>query len=256
MSPQRKVVASADDDITEQIIKATVKQIMQIAKAIANQTKIMTENCSVKEVAILKTFQGIGDDSAIGLLLEIGFVERFATSKKLASFFGIHPVYKQSGDGTWGFHMSKKGRRVPRQILYMVTISAINANPLIRETYIKHTEGGMKKMAAIGLCMHKILRIIYGMLKHKKAFDPNIDRKNREKAVYCKMKSHKDKNRRYQEFDTKAPISRRQNTRRKEQEQSQSDNITNYGIKVPVPTFNLTEYQPYVNFYRIVKEQN
>ena len=29
----------------------------------------------------------------------------------------------------------------------------------------------MKKMAAIGLCMHKILRIIYGMLKNNQAYD-------------------------------------------------------------------------------------
>jgi len=41
----------------------------------------------------------------------------------------------------------------------------------------------MEKMAAIGLCMHKILRIIYGMLKHNRAFDPEIDWKNRGKRL-------------------------------------------------------------------------
>lgn len=41
----------------------------------------------------------------------------------------------------------------------------------------------MEKMAAIGLCMHKILRIIYGMLKHNRVFDPEIDWKNRGKRL-------------------------------------------------------------------------
>jgi len=231
----KKSIASSSDDITEQIIQATVKQIKQLVKAIKTQTKIMAENCSVPEVDILKTFKGIGDLSAIGLILEIGSVERFATSKKLASFFGLHPVYKKSGDGSWGFRMSKKGRKVPRQILYMVTMVAIKTNPLIREIYLRHTQQGMEKMAAIGLCMHKILRIIYGMLKHKKAFDPEIDRKNRETTFQSKTRTQKDKNRRYQQFDSKAPISRRQSRKRKEREQSQSNNDAKYGINAPAP---------------------
>lgn len=227
----KKSVASATDQITAQIIKATVKQIQQLTKAIEAQEKILTETCSIPEVRLLKTFPGISDISAIGLILEIGSVERFATAKKLASFFGLHPIYKKSGDGSWGFHMSKKGRVVPRQILYMVAMAAVQCNPLIAEIYLKHTEKGMKKKAALGLCMHKICRIIYGMLKHNSAFDANIDRNNREKSIKANpIKIRKDKTRRYQSFDAKAPISGRHNKKRKERKQSQSDNIANSGI--------------------------
>jgi transposase len=233
----KKSVASATDQITAQIIKATVKQIQQLTKAIEAQEKILTETCSIPEVRLLKTFPGISDISAIGLILEIGSVERFATAKKLASFFGLHPIYKKSGDGSWGFHMSKKGRVVPRQILYMVAMAAVQCNPLIAEIYLKHTEKGMKKKAALGLCMHKICRIIYGMLKHNSAFDANIDRNNRKKSIKANpIKIRKDKTRRYQSFDAKAPISGRHNKKRKERKQSQSDNIANSGIiKASVP---------------------
>ena len=93
----------------------------------------------------------------------------------------------------------------------------------------------MEKMAAIGLCMHKILRIIYGMLKHNSAFDPEIDLRNRQKSVQ-RRKSRKDnKIRRYQDYDPKAPISSRHKTKRMEQRQSQSDNGAEYGILAPVP---------------------
>ena len=233
----KKSVASATDQITAQIIKATVKQIQQLTKAIEAQEKILTETCSIPEVQLLKTFPGISDISAIGLILEIGYVERFATAKKLASFFGLHPIYKKSGDGSWGFHMSKKGRVVPRQILYMVAMAAVQCNPLIAEIYLKHTEKGMKKKAALGLCMHKICRIIYGMLKHNMAFDANIDRNNRKKSIKADTKKiRRDKRRRYQSFDAKAPISGRHNKKRKERKQSQSDNIANSGIiKASVP---------------------
>jgi len=234
----KKSVASADDEITEQLIVATVKQILDLNNTVKAQTQILADKCAVPEVELLKTFIGIGDYSAIGLMLEIQSVKRFLTSKKLASFFGIHPAYKKSGDGTWKYRMSKKGRREPRRILYLVAMSAIKSNALIRNIYQQAVQRGMTKKAAVGLCMHKILRIIYGMLKHNKAFDPEIDRKNREKTPKRQRKVRQDKNRRYQDFDSKAPISSRQKKKRKERKH-QSQNVSNveYGIKeasVPV----------------------
>ena len=231
-------MASADDQITEQLIGATVKQIVDLNHTIKAQTKILTDNCVVAEVELLKTFIGISDYSAIGLMLEIQSVKRFMSSKKIASFFGIHPAYKKSGDGTWKYRMSKKGRKQPRRILFMVAMSAIKSNPLIRSIYQQAVQRGMVKKAAVGLCMHKILRIIYGMLKHNKAFDPEIDRRNRQKKSLRQKRVCQDKDRRYQDFDSKAPISRRQKMKRKERKQL-SQNVSNVecGIKqasVPV----------------------
>ncbi len=231
----KKSIASATDKTTAQLIIATAEQILHLKEVIKSQTKIMAEECSLPGVDLLKTFIGISDFSAIGLILEIQTVERFSCVKKLASFFGLHPVFKISGDRSSGFRMSKKGRKEPRHILFMVTLCAIQSNPLIRSIYLEHVEKGMSKMAAIGACMHKILRIIYGMLKHNKAFDPEIDRQNRDKTSQRKKTSSKDKNRRYQDFDSKAPISRRQERKRKEQEQSHSDSNTKNGIIAPVP---------------------
>ena len=171
-------------------------------------------------------------------VLNIESVKRFKRVKNLASFFGMHPAVKISGDGVAVVRMSKKGRTEPRQILFMVAMTAIVKNPLIREIYQKHVQKGMKKMAAIGLCMHKILRVIYGMLKHNTPFDPEIDRRNRQKSVQRKKSRGQNKIRRYQDYDPKAPISRRHKTKRMEQMQSQSDNGAEYGIldTVPFPT--------------------
>jgi hypothetical protein len=75
------------------------------------------------------------------------------------------------------------------------------------------------------------------MLKHNKAFDPEIDRKNRQKKPLQQRRVRQDKNRRYQDFDSKAPISRRQKMKRKERKQSQNVNNVEYGINeasVPV----------------------
>jgi len=218
----KKSVASADDSFTGQLVVSTVQHILQLAQSIKMQVKIIAENFSMPEVELLKSFTGIGDYSAIGLMLEIQTVTRFPNVKKLASFFGLHPVFKASGDGQTVARMSKKGRSEPRRILFMVALSAVKSNPLISKIYQKHLKDGMGSMPAIGLCMHKILRIVYGMLKNNTAFDPSVDRENQQRSAKRTVQIPTDKSRRYQEFDSNAPVSNRQRKKRKKQVVSQS----------------------------------
>ncbi len=221
----KKSVASASDLITENLVTATAKQLIALKKTIDKQNKLLEKQCSIPEVDLLKSFKGIGTFSAVGLMMEIGSVTRFKTVKQLSAHFGLHPAVIISGDGSKKVRMSKKGRKEPRHILYMVTLSAIQCNPLIKEIYNERIEGGMEKMSAIGYCMHKILRIVYGMLKHGNPFDPEIDRKNREKEKNREKTKRRDKKRRHQDFDSRAPVSRRQTKKRKERELSQNDSV-------------------------------
>jgi transposase len=235
----KESVACQSDTITNNLVTHYAKQILQLSETIDLQAKLMAHHFEHPEIAQLKTLPGISDYSAIGLLLEIQTVKRFSSSKKLASFFGLHPVFKMSGDGLGGFRMSKQGRKNPRRLLFMVTLNAIQTNESIRETYQYHIKRGMNKMAAIGLCMHKTIRIIYGMLKNNTDFNPETDRKNRQRSKPIKRRVKQETDRRYQSFDPKAPISRRQlNKRRqkiKEQRKSQSDLIAENGIIAVAP---------------------
>lgn len=217
----KKSAASSTDDTTAAIIKSLAIQILKLRELIKQQNAALEKSCTIPEVDIIKSFKGIGTYSAVGLMIEIVSVERFSSVKKLASFFGIHPVYKQSGDGLSGYRMSKKGRKQPRQILFNVARFAVNHNPYIKEIYQMHLKKGLTKMSALGAIMYKILRIIYGMLKNTTQFDPAIDRANREKHIRETYNIKADKKRRYQPIDLTAPISRRQNKKRKEQEKSQ-----------------------------------
>jgi len=214
-------IASSQDKITETIIKATVEQILQLNKTITHHERQMSRSCNLPEVKLLESFKGIATYSAVGLIFEIGAIERFSSSKKLASFFGLHPTLKSSGDGHAAVRMGKKGRREPRLILFNVARTAINCNPLIKEIYERHVKRGMPKMAAIGCVMYKIIRIVFGMLKNKQNFDPNIDKLNQSKCEPKQKKTKISKVRRYQSYDVQAPVSRRQGNKRKEEKKSQ-----------------------------------
>ena len=236
----KRSVASPTDPVTQQLIMATARQILHLKKTIADQTKQMIDQCRLPEVKLLKSFPGISDTSAIGLLIEIQTAERIADAKKLASFFGVHPVYKVSGDGVGGIKMSKQGRKEPRQILYMITLSAIQYNPLIKQIYEEHQKQGKHNMAIMGICMHKILRIVYGMLKHNMPFNPQIDIANRQRSARTKNdRTVKETDRRFQDYDAEAPVSMRQRKKRLEEDRSNSVADTKSGITAPVPLGNI-----------------
>jgi hypothetical protein len=232
----RTSIASAGDSFIENIIGSLAQEIGHKQQLIDQQTRLMVSHCRLPAVKLLESIPGVGTYSAIGLILEIGAVSRFPSVKQLASFFGIHPKYKQSGDGTWEMKMSKEGRSQPRTILFMVALVAIQHNPLIQEVYERNLEKGKCRMDALGVCMHKLLRIVYGMLKTNTPYDPDIDRQNQKNSVPSRKRSSGQKSRRYQEVDPDAPISYRQSKKRKEQHQSQGDPVTKCEIKVPTPS--------------------
>jgi len=216
----RNDVASQTDDMTAFTIRQIIIQIRNLDTSIdllENSLKERWKNHPAMQ--LLTSFKGIGDISALGLLINIRDHTLYPDASYLASYFGLHPVYRKSGDGVWGFHMSKQGRAEPRAILYMVARTAVVFNPLIRELYHKSLKDGKKKMSALGICMHKILRIVYGMLRTNTPFDSEIDKRNRSKHPATSTKdadaARHRKVRRFQEADTNAPISYRQAKKRR-----------------------------------------
>ena len=212
-------IGAEQDYATARRIRSLVSQIVSQEQLIDNEIEEMSRHCSGEELEILTSFKGINTYSAVGLVFIIGDVYRFETSKKISSYIGVHPVLEDSGDGKKVARMSKKGSKEARVILFNVAMSAIVHNEMIKELYEGYLEKGKCKMSAIGIMMHKIFRIIYGMLKHREKYDPSIDEANRNKTREKekntdKSKQESDKNRRYQPHDQNAPISRRQAQKR------------------------------------------
>jgi len=218
-------VASATDTVTENMIKTIVEALEQKTKFIESCKKQLISTCSLPDVELVASIPGLGTYSAVGLVIEIGTWLRFSSVKQLAAFFGLHPILKQSGDKTWIPRMSKHGSAEVRAILFMATMVAIQHNPLIRELFARSLAKGKCKMSAIGICMHKLLRIVYGILKSGIPFDAAIDQAYRARKPVQK-KSIPSTIRRFQPIDENAPVSARQNKKRKELSRSQDDSVT------------------------------
>lgn len=230
-------VASATDSPTRVIIKTLAKQVLDINHSIRHLEKEAKNFVNVPEIGLLTSIPSIGVMSAVGLYIELGNIANFSTAKKLASFWGLHPLFKESGDGILVPKMSKLGRKMPRAILFMTVLNGIRTHSFISEIYQRELKKGKCKMSAIGVCMHKMARIVFGVLKNATPFDANIDRHNQCRSVAKKKNIvNTSEMRRFQKQDPLAPVSRRQYKKRKGQEQSQSELVTVCEIKIPAPS--------------------
>jgi transposase len=225
-------------DVSRQIahmITVTAREILHKEALIKEEKQYLTEmHIKSEDVILLNGIPGLGVDSAVSIALEIEDAGRFETAKKLTAFFGTHPTFKQSGDGLWGNHMSKKGRGEIRAMLYMTALTGIRYNPVLKQVYARSRAKGMKHYPAMGVTMHKLLRIIYGVLKNKTAFNPETDELNQQRSTKKQHdkqqqdktdeKVKKQKKHRFQEVSTDAPISKRREQKIRKQIASQSSN--------------------------------
>jgi transposase len=229
-------VAESSQEISTHIghvIMATAKEILHKVSLIRAEKEYLADLYKdTQEVILISSIPGVGMESAVAIALEIENIERFETAKKMASFFGVHPTYKQSGDGIWGNYMSKKGRSEIRGVLYMAALASIRYNPLLKQVYARFRAKGMKHYQAMGVVMHKLLRVIYGVLKSSKPFSAETDEQNKQRAVGKQQeneqklkeenKTTKLKKHRFQEITIEAPISRRAQQKIKKQIASQT----------------------------------
>jgi hypothetical protein len=180
-------------------------------------------------VQLLKSIDGVGVQRAVQILVEIEDINRFASTKKLSAYFGLHPMFKQSGDGNWGSHMSKQGRSEIRAVLYMAAFAAIRCNPVLKPLYQRLRKQSMSHYPAMGVVMHKLLRIIYGVLKNQTPFSAQVDQLNQSQAMEQQKQNDKTrktnhkiqegKKHRYQSrLGTEAPVSGTMARKRKKEQ--------------------------------------
>lgn len=212
-------VGCLSNAIVETIISQHSKDILYLNQEIDRlQSLLVNVYEETPDLNIITSIKGIGDWTGVAFLIEIGDYKRFSGTDQLAAFFGVHPSFKQSGDGKFKVKMSKQGSPKMRAILFNMANNLIKHNPYFQRLYAKYMATGKKRNSVKGILMHKILRIIWGMLMSQTEFNENTDIKNQAKNKQLNetpIELINMKSRRYQEITLKAPVSRTNLKKRK-----------------------------------------
>ncbi len=155
--------------ILPQHLAMTIKPVLIVFKnqieKIENKIVSLIESCSDYQAKniILQSMKGIGkiaSASIISNLPELGYI----SSKQASALVGVAPMNRESGRYK-GHRKIQGGRHQVRTVLYMAMMSAIQSNPVFKDTYQRLVSAGKPKKVAIIACIRKMVVILNSMLR-------------------------------------------------------------------------------------------
>ena len=143
--------------------------------------KILQSDARVRQAAkenedatLLQTVPGVGAYSALVIACTIDGIGRFVNSHKLCSYVGVVPSVRSSGESVHYGHITHHGSSICRWVLTECVLSHVRYAPesdisIFYKRLAKRRGKGRASVAAAS----KLLRVIYRMLKERRAFVTN-----------------------------------------------------------------------------------
>ena len=164
-----------------QAVQETIRQAME---ALVEQNRKSEQPAMARTIDLLDSITGIGFISAATLIAEFGDIALFKSAQSLTAFSGLDASVRQSGKFKGSRNkISKRGSRLIRRALFHVASANIRSNngkqpnnPYIQAFYQKKCQS-KPKMVALVAVMHKMLFIIYAVIRDQKPFelrDPQV----------------------------------------------------------------------------------
>lgn len=162
-NPSKAVVSS---------LKRSLKQVQKEIKTLEDKLMILVKEVHQDILTRLKSIPGIGNKTALMLVVLTDGFERFASGSELCSYAGLTPVIRKSGSSVNGrSRISKIGNQKLRNLLFMCSFNACKYNKACREIYERIVaKGKSKKLALIAVC-NKLLKQAFAIAKSGLVYD-------------------------------------------------------------------------------------
>lgn len=154
-------------------IKQAILQIELYTEQIEEVEKLSKQILDEMKSKIL-TIPGMSYNQATAIHGFIGDINRFNKSCQLLAYAGLDPSVYQSGNfEARSTRMSKRGNSLLRYNLVYAAHNLVLHNKTFKEYYNLKRSQGKSHYCALGHCAHKLVRIIFKMLKSNVDFDLN-----------------------------------------------------------------------------------
>lgn len=166
-------------------LEMAINNILSAEEACQTALKEMTKLAPKRDLEILTSIPGIGENTALRIISELGDIRRFNNPSQLNAFVGVDPQVYESGNLTAHLSISKRGTAIGRKVLYLAINQIQSAkkagNPShIADYYEKRkrsSETVSHKKAAIA-SIHKLLRTIFALIKNDQLYSYDVAKHN------------------------------------------------------------------------------
>ncbi|WP_420371269.1 IS110 family transposase [Galbibacter orientalis] len=161
-----------------EVLKSLKRQLKNIDKELVKLEATLSEKVKLeyqKEATLLKSIPGIGEKTALMLLVFTNGFKQFKSASDLCSYAGITPTTRESGTSIKGRpRISKMGNPKLRNLLFMCSFNACKYNRACKALYeLIVAKGKSKKLALIAMC-NKLLKQAFAIVKNGIPYDENF----------------------------------------------------------------------------------
>jgi len=133
------------------------------------------EEEDLKTIKRIASIKGVGIATAKAFVTLFGDFSHFKNAKAFASFLGLAPSEFSSGTSVRGRNaITKNGNSKVRGMLFNCARSAMRFNQNCKELYERLIQNGKNGKVALTAVMHKLARIIFGVVASKTNYNPEL----------------------------------------------------------------------------------
>ncbi|USK65610.1 IS110 family transposase [Peribacillus frigoritolerans] len=183
-SQQSYPAVSSSDVLCEQLrsYARRYQELLQQKEQCINDMVQLAEKRS--EYKVILSFPGIGPNTAVRLIAEIGDIHRFENNKQLNTYAGIDIRRFQSGKTYFKDKINKRGNKHLRKLLFLIIQNMIKQRRYGQNHIVEYYDklktqpyNKCHKVASIA-CVNKLLKNIFFLISHNMNYDYGLASKS------------------------------------------------------------------------------
>ncbi|MBC7350591.1 MAG: IS110 family transposase [Candidatus Aminicenantes bacterium] len=158
----------------ETVLRSKIRLLHSLQQELKQITARLIHSCQTQfpdQFRILCSIPGLNQTTVSHFLAETNN-RSFPSRQKLIAYAGLDPAIYQSGQWKGRGHISKRGNKSLRRVLFLMAVAVISVNPLFHSFYSKKRAEGKPYRQAVLAVAHKLIRIIHALLQHQTLFNP------------------------------------------------------------------------------------
>lgn len=153
-------------------LRRNKKHLNSEIKGIEAKILSLVKEDQQQQLTLLTSVPGIGQKTALFLIIATDGFSKFENASQLCSYVGITPTIRESGSSVRGrARISKVGNRKLRNLLFLCSFNACKYNKACREVYERLVNKGKSKKLALIAVVNKLIKQCFAIAKSGKPYD-------------------------------------------------------------------------------------
>ncbi|MFE9688085.1 IS110 family transposase [Streptomyces sp. NPDC006285] len=172
----RQHTAVSGEKIAAQVIHTLAKEVMGLNEQIAEMDKLIAARFRDHELAeVISSMPGVGPLLGAEFLAATGGdMSRFTSSDRLASFAGVAPVPRDSGQVSGNLHRPRRYHRGLQRVFYTSALISIRSCDASRRFYErKRAEGKRHTQAVLALARRRV-NVLWALIRDGRCYQGDL----------------------------------------------------------------------------------